>query len=548
MRRSMLGVRLLGGLAVLCGLVGATATGQAQSDRRGFDVQLFMPSASIGTSFTVPRAGVPRHLTFDLGLAASYARAPLDRSEGDANLVNDLGQAELLFALGLFEFLEVGVALPLVYVDAATDPAAEQLGYDALVGPGDARLSLKVPILRGDFALSGRVVTTVPSGPDDHYAGSRYWSMMPGAVVSFQQGSLSLGGELGYRLRQRATLGNLEVDDEAQLGAGGLYRVSPLLGAVAEAHVRLGLGGRSLSGNEVPVEVRGGARLFLGDHFTLDLGVGGGLGSGYGAPAVRGFAIVRYASERELCEAGPEDYDGFLDGDFCADPDNDGDTLLDEQDECPNDSEDPDGFLDQDGCPDFDNDADGVMDGQDACPLVPEDIDNFQDEDGCPELDNDEDGVPDGIDECPMQPEDHDNYQDDDGCPEPGPKAVTVTVTETRILVSERIYFDFDLDTIRSVSTPLLDQVADVMREVASEKRIRVEGYTDSEGAEKYNVDLSYRRARAVVEYLVTRGVPRSRLTFVGYGSKNSVAPNDSPEGRALNRRVEFTILEPGDR
>ncbi len=72
-----------------------------------------------------------------------------------------------------------------------------------------------------------------------------------------------------------------------------------------------------------------------------------------------------------------------------------------------------------------------------------------------------------------------------------------------------------------------------------------MDGYSDSAGEAEYNLDLSYRRARAVVEYLASQGVPRERLEYRGYGEVNPVAPNDSPEGRALNRRVEFTILEP---
>ena len=64
---------------------------------------------------------------------------------------------------------------------------------------------------------------------------------------------------------------------------------------------------------------------------------------------------------------------------------------------------------------------------------------------------------------------------------------------------------------------------------------------------DQYNIDLSFKRARAVVEYLVAHGVPAERLSYEGYGELNPIAPNDSPEGRALNRRVEFTIIEPSD-
>ncbi len=94
---------------------------------------------------------------------------------------------------------------------------------------------------------------------------------------------------------------------------------------------------------------------------------------------------------------------------------------------------------------------------------------------------------------------------------------------------------------------PLLDQVAAVIQQLSPALRVRIEGHSDDHGNPQYNTDLSFRRARAVVEYLSGRGVARERLEFRGYGSQHPVAPNDSPEGRALNRRVEFTIVHPTD-
>ena len=69
---------------------------------------------------------------------------------------------------------------------------------------------------------------------------------------------------------------------------------------------------------------------------------------------------------------------------------------------------------------------------------------------------------------------------------------------------------------------------------------MRVDGYTDSVGTDKYNQGLSERRANAVMSHLVDRGVSASRLTATGYGESNPVASNDTAEGRALNRRVEL--------
>ena len=73
-----------------------------------------------------------------------------------------------------------------------------------------------------------------------------------------------------------------------------------------------------------------------------------------------------------------------------------------------------------------------------------------------------------------------------------------------------------------------------------------IEGHTDATGSADYNKDLSQRRAAAVVEYLVSKGVARGRLVPVGYGFERPVASNATALGRAKNRRVEFTILPPG--
>jgi outer membrane protein OmpA-like peptidoglycan-associated protein len=543
--RPVAAVRLCSVLAALALSLSAAGAARAQ-ELRSIDPQLFIMPAAGGTTFTIDRPTVPRHLTFVFGLGAQYARAPFVRANADestTNVVSDLAQADLMVAAGFFELVELGVALPLVLGNVANDATADVPVNAWHFGPGDVRLSAKFPILRGDFSLSARAVFTLPTGDEENFLGSRAWTVWPEAIATYALGKLTLAGDLGYRLRQRAALGNLEQDDEIHLGLGATYAFTASFAAIAETQLRIGVGGRTVGSNEEPMEADVGVRWRSGG-LTLEGGLGTGVLSGYGSPSVRVFTALRYQTEREPCASGPEDFDGFEDGDFCADPDNDSDTVPDDADECANDAEDRDGFLDEDGCPDTDNDADGVIDPRDRCPLESEDRDGYQDEDGCPDPDNDGDAIPDGLDDCPMEPEDFDNYQDDDGCPEPGPNAATVTVTDTRILISERIYFDFDLDTIRSVSMPLLDQVAGVMGDIPAGRRVRVEGYSDNQGQERYNVDLSYRRARAVVEYLASKGVPRDRLEYAGYGSRQPVAPNDTPDGRALNRRVEFTILD----
>jgi len=72
---------------------------------------------------------------------------------------------------------------------------------------------------------------------------------------------------------------------------------------------------------------------------------------------------------------------------------------------------------------------------------------------------------------------------------------------------------------------------------------IRVEGHTDNVGSRPYNLDLSRRRAESVVAYIVSKSVPRGRLTAVGLGFDRPLAPNTTALGRAKNRRVQFYVV-----
>jgi outer membrane protein OmpA-like peptidoglycan-associated protein len=87
-----------------------------------------------------------------------------------------------------------------------------------------------------------------------------------------------------------------------------------------------------------------------------------------------------------------------------------------------------------------------------------------------------------------------------------------------------------------------LDQVAEALKAQGSDKRMVVEGHTDSQGSDKINQPLSLNRATAVRDYLVSRGVPSERISAVGMGSSKPIADNLSPENRANNRRVEIII------
>jgi outer membrane protein OmpA-like peptidoglycan-associated protein len=112
---------------------------------------------------------------------------------------------------------------------------------------------------------------------------------------------------------------------------------------------------------------------------------------------------------------------------------------------------------------------------------------------------------------------------------------------ELKVTFSEKILFDFDSSTLKSASQTQLNEVADVLNKYP-DTNIIVKGHTDSKGTEEYNQRLSERRAQAVVTYLEDHGVADARMTARGYGESQPVADNATEEGRAENRRVEFSI------
>jgi outer membrane protein OmpA-like peptidoglycan-associated protein len=259
---------------------------------------------------------------------------------------------------------------------------------------------------------------------------------------------------------------------------------------------------------------------------------------------------------------------------FFGDRDADGDGLPDRIDKCPFEAEDKDGFEDADGCPDLDNDKDGIPDVSDKCPNEAEDLDGFEDTDGCPDLDNDKDGIPDLSDKCPNQAEDKDSFQDDDGCPDfdndadavpdsldkcpDTPAGVKVDTTgcpiakteeervflDTGILRLNNVQFETNKAEIRPEATAVLDSVGSILMRWQM-ARVEISGHTDSKGSAARNLSLSQRRAEAIVEYLKTKfpQLETSNYAAKGYGLTQPVADNATDEGRALNRRVEFKVL-----
>ncbi len=247
------------------------------------------------------------------------------------------------------------------------------------------------------------------------------------------------------------------------------------------------------------------------------------------------------ADKNDKC---PELY-GSIEMNGC--PDSDGDGLADPDDKCPNQA----GPRSYDGCPPTDTDNDGFVDDVDECPTV---VGTLR---GCP--DSDGDGIADGKDDCPYAagegrfngcPDtDGDGIIDSkDKCPNsPAPNSPTgcpeITKEDKAVLdyALQAVQFETGKSILKEESYVVLDQVITILDRYP-DFHLEIIGHTDNVGSEDNNLRLSQRRAKACYEYLLTKKVPDGRMSYGGFGENNPIAPNDTKDGRRLNRRVEFVL------
>lgn len=232
--------------------------------------------------------------------------------------------------------------------------------------------------------------------------------------------------------------------------------------------------------------------------------------------------------------------------------DGDKDGVVDRLDKCPTTP--PGRVVNAEGC-ELDGDKDGVADAQDKCPTTPPGRTvNAQ---GC-ELDGDGDGVVDALDQCPTTPpgrkvdakgceldSDGDGIlNDQDQCPTTpaGDRVDNKGCSLPKVLTLKGVNFDNDQAILRADAIAILDEAVTVLKRYPG-LQVEIAGHTDSASSDAHNLDLSDRRAKAVMEYFVGKGVETSRLSAKGYGEAQPVADNGSADGRAKNRRVELRSL-----
>jgi peptidoglycan-associated lipoprotein len=115
-------------------------------------------------------------------------------------------------------------------------------------------------------------------------------------------------------------------------------------------------------------------------------------------------------------------------------------------------------------------------------------------------------------------------------------------VTQRVVIEFDPVLFDFDRFNLRPDALEVLERaIATLQAEPGI--RVTIEGHTDAIGTLEYNIALGERRAQAVFEYLVTRGIAGGRMQTATFGEERPVAPNTTPEGRQQNRRAQIVII-----
>jgi outer membrane protein OmpA-like peptidoglycan-associated protein len=228
-----------------------------------------------------------------------------------------------------------------------------------------------------------------------------------------------------------------------------------------------------------------------------------------------------------------KDGDGVEDrNDLCPDvkgtsngcPDIDSDGVPDKDDQC----KDAYGVARYQGCPIPDTDKDGINDEEDKC----KDVYGVARYEGCPVPDTDKDGINDEEDKCPNEA----GTVLNSGCPE-----IKQDIKQKIEFAARNILFEFASDVIQKKSYRQLNEVVTILKN-NPELKLTISAHADTAGTPQGNMKWSERRAKAVTNYFLSKGIAAERISYKGFGDTRPIATNKTEAGRAKNRRVEMKV------
>lgn len=591
--QSFVGVRRLSGwsrgllyCAFCFGLLFVSHVSHAQN----LDAKLFDPVASPHGIIGVHTSRSMRHLSLVGQLTTNYANDILIGRSNTSVAIRPIAHrltAELGLAFGLLGWLEFGLSMPIYLYQVNTgytpgSPGRIAKGSQGRTLLGDLRFYAKGQILKNSsfkgFGLALALEVNFPTGTRDALAGDQSLIFAPRLIADFRtQNGFVVAFNFAYRIRAQQRFFNLNIDDELRFALGAeLPLFFSRLSLLGEALLSVGIPQFSNGSGQtnISTEFRTGLRWRHTSGVMLTTGVGLGVTGGFGAPDFRFFIDINFGRnvktgkmQEDLPPVYPVQYmssapathssqqqkdkksvgpDGrmIVRNKYGKEPKRKSGVFAQKEIEPPparTAQLSPKAF-DKAAASDPDPDGDGIPSSLDQCPHRSEDFDQFQDKDGCPDLDNDKDGIVDTKDQCPLKPETINGIRDEDGCPDKGQSKILLT--KGRIKISEKVYFNSGSDKLKKRSFGILRQLASFLKANWQIQAVRIEGYTDSRGDKEMNVDLSERRARRVMAFLVEQGVKVRILKARGYGPKFPIATNRTSKGRALNRRVTFKVLK----
>jgi OmpA-OmpF porin, OOP family len=548
----------------------------AQPRAEGFALNRFEPSERGSDWFVLESLDLRGGPRFAAGLVLDYAHRPLMLySAVDGEEIGSVVEHQLFAHLGasvvLWDRVRFGLNLPIALAQDGEGGSTDTTTFssDNATTLGDLRLSADARLF-GNYGepitLGGGLQLFAPTGSQTSFTSDGAVRFVARVMAAGEIGDFVYASMLGF---------NLRANDEAY--AGGARGSEIALGVAAGAKLADGkvIIGPELSTSTVvtdsdgffarpstPLELIFGGHFRVTDSIRLNGGVGPGLTRAFGTPGLRALASIEWFEPFEEPKA-PEpvakppsdrDNDGIFDEvDACPDVfgvpnedpkkhgcpapgDRDGDGIIDPEDACPDVPGKPTNDPKTNGCPD--RDGDGIFDATDACPDEPGAANEDPKKHGCPlPKDTDGDGILDPEDACPKDPGPRNDDPKKHGCP-------VARVEKGQIVIREQVQFAYNSAQILKASDFILEAVLKIFTDNPEIKRVSVEGHTDSKGGDAFNKRLSDQRAKSVVKWLVQHGVDAGRLEASGFGEERPIDSNETDEGRANNRRVEFHIRE----
>jgi OOP family OmpA-OmpF porin len=575
----------------LATLLPLTALAQSSTSLPAFDLEHLTlnpggrASMLIGTGDELHE----RELRVSLGVQAEFNPLMIYADGKWAGaLISNRFTGHLVAGFGITDRIELALQLPVVLIQTGDDLSAYGMGK--VTGT-----ALGTPLLQGRFGFlsqergnpvdfDAQVGLGFPFGAAEALSRDQTVSFIPRLGLGRSFGAIRAGLRVGALIRGATVLSpqSPQVRDEI----GSAFNIDATLtmtraGLRAEVTLMTWIPFTRIGGS---VELLAGVRYPIGWFEIFALG-GPGFGSYPGTPAARKMIGLSFSPPlKPKCVEG----EPYVLGE-CPELDRDSDTVKNASDACPEvagvprlkgcpvKDADKDGVEDEvdkcpnepgpaarNGCPIRDRDHDGIEDEVDACPDEP----GTAERKGCPVRDRDHDGIEDDADKCPdeagpperqgcpVKDQDGDTVPDEfDNCPTvagppenqgcPAGKKQLVIITRDKLVIKDKVYFDTGRATLKVKSYPLLNNIADVLKDHSDIDKVKIEGHTDSTGRADVNRKLSQARAEAVMMYLVRRGVKANRLEAKGYGPDRPADTNLTATGREANRRVEFIIENP---